>query len=62
MINDVERRYVVSEIRIVHYKDISVVNPNHGDQLTMLTCHISSYNRTTHNYDERLVVVAQPMS
>ena len=60
--NDVERHYVVTEINVVHYQDISVVSSSHGDQLTMLTCHIPSYNPATNNYDQRLVVVAEPVS
>ncbi len=56
-----QRRYVVTEIRLVHYQDVSVVYPNHGDRLTMLTCHIPSYNATTNNYDQRLVVIAHPV-
>ena len=57
--NNIERRYVVTKIHIVHYQDISVAYPTQGDQLTMLTCHIPSYNRATNNYDQRLVVVAE---
>lgn len=64
ILNDGEtkRYYVVTEIRIVHYQDVSIVYPTHGDRLTMLTCHIPSYNQATHNYDQRLVVIAQPIS
>lgn len=51
--------YVVSETRVVNSDDLSVLVPTSGDQLTLITCYIASYNRKTGDYDKRLIVIAQ---
>jgi LPXTG-site transpeptidase (sortase) family protein len=55
-----QRKFVVTEIRNVHYTDVSVVMPNGRTQLTLITCDIPSFDASTQTYDERLVVIARP--
>lgn len=54
-----ERRYQVTEMRVVAIDDISVVMPTDDDRLTLITCEVSSYDPATGLYSKRLVVVAQ---
>lgn len=55
---DVERRYVVVNIMIVDYRDVSVVYPTSHNQLTLITCDIPSFSDATGTFLERLVVIA----
>ncbi|MEL6272049.1 MAG: class F sortase, partial [Chloroflexota bacterium] len=54
------REFVVQEIRTVHYRDVSVVQPTGGTRLTLITCDIPSFDTTTQLYQDRLVVIAVP--
>lgn len=55
-----QREFIVTEIRTVHYTDVSVVMPNGNTQLTLITCDIPSFDASTQLYDDRLVVIARP--
>lgn len=55
-----DRRYIVSEIRTVHYRDLSVIYPTPTDRLTLITCDIPSFDSDTSLYQDRLVVIAVP--
>lgn len=55
----IQRRYIVTNIRSVDYRDVSVVYPTPQSQITLFTCDIPSYVAEQNLYYERLVVVAQ---
>jgi len=52
--------YVVTEIRNVHYQDLSVLYPTNEERLTLITCDSASYNGSS--YDRRDVVIATRVS
>lgn len=56
------RRYQVSDIRVVDYRDISVVYPSAGNRVTLITCDIPSFEEQTGLYGERLVVIADAVN
>lgn len=56
--NDAERRYVVSDVRVVRYDDLSVLYPTPHSRLTLITCDVPSFNPIDNVYYERLVIVA----
>lgn len=56
---DLQRRYIVTNIRTVDFRDVSVVYPTPYNQLTLITCDIPSYVAEQNWYYERLVVEAQ---
>lgn len=53
-----ERRYTVSEVRVVNEYDVSVVFPTGDDRLTLITCEASSLDPARQTYSNRVVVVA----
>ena len=53
-----ERRYSVSEVRVVNEYDISVVYPLGDDRLTLITCEASSFDEISQTYNNRVVIVA----
>lgn len=53
-----ERRYTVTEVRVVNEYDISVVYPTGDDRLTLITCEASSFDAVSQTYSNRVVVVA----
>ena len=55
---DLLRRYVVSEIKIVNYRDLTVLYPTSDSRLTLITCSIPSYVAAQNSYYERVVVIA----
>lgn len=55
---DVIRRYIVNDIRVVPYTDISVVYPTAHSRVTLITCDIPSFHAESGLYGERLVVIA----
>jgi len=55
---DFVRRYVVNDIRVVAYTDISVVYPTAHSRVTLITCDIPSFHAASGLYGERLVVIA----
>lgn len=55
---DSTRRYVVIDIRVVAYDDLSVIYPTSHDRLTLITCDIPSFQPVANFYAERLVVIA----
>lgn len=57
--NEVEHRYIVSEIKRVDPGDLSVVYATTEERLTLITC--SDYDFVRNTYDTRLVVVAERM-
>ena len=60
--NGALHRYVVTDIRIVPYDDISVVYPTAHSRLTLITCDIPSFEAQSGLYAERLVVVADKIN
>ncbi|MBZ0297517.1 MAG: sortase [Anaerolineae bacterium] len=54
------RRYIVSEITTVNYRDLRVVYPTATDRLTLITCDIPSFDSSSNAYIDRLVVIATP--
>lgn len=59
-VDGVERRYTVRERRVVRYDDLSVVYPTPNERLTLITCDLPSYNEATGEYEDRLVIIAEP--
>lgn len=57
-----DRRYQVTEIRVVPVDDISVVMPTAHERLTLITCEIGSYDEASQSYTQRLVVIADRVS
>lgn len=55
---DLQRRYVVFEVRTVDYHDLSVLYPTTTHRLTLITCSIPSYVAAQNLYYERVVVIA----
>ncbi len=51
-----ELHYTISEILVVSEEDVSVLLPTDYEQLTLMTCHIPSYDGSS--YAERLIVRA----
>ncbi len=58
--NGVQTQYIVTDIRTVHYQDLSVIYPTSERQLTLITCDIPSFDGDSQSYIERLIVVARP--
>ena len=56
--NGVQSVYTVQAITRVNYTDVSIVNPNLPDRLTLFTCDTPTFNQATGQYDGRLVVIA----
>ncbi len=59
---DIVKRYLVSDIRVVDYRDISVVYPTAHSRVTLITCDIPSFESQTGLYGERLVVIADAIN
>jgi LPXTG-site transpeptidase (sortase) family protein len=55
---DIVRHYIVNDIRVVPYTDISVVYPTAHSRVTLITCDIPSFHAESGLYGERLVVIA----
>lgn len=55
---DMQRIYRVREVRIVDYRDLSVLYPTTDHRLTLITCSIPSYVAEHNLYYERVVVIA----
>jgi LPXTG-site transpeptidase (sortase) family protein len=55
---EVDRRYLVVEVRVVKREDLSVVYPTNHNRLTLIASHIPSYVPGTDLYTERLIVIA----
>lgn len=58
--NQVERHYIVTEIRWVDYTDTSIVYQTPDEQLTLLTCDEATYDPDSGRYRQRIVVIAEP--
>lgn len=56
---DAEIRYVIQEVKTVHYTDLSVLSAKFGEQLTLITCNRGSYDKASGQYTERVIVIAQ---
>lgn len=59
---DTVRTYIVNDIRIVPYTDISVVYPTAHNRVTLITCDIPSFHAASGLYGDRLVVIADAVS
>lgn len=59
---DFVRQYIVNDIRVVPYTDISVVYPTAHSRVTLITCDIPSFQAASGLYGERLVVIADAVS
>lgn len=59
---DVQRRYVVTEVKTVSYDDLSVVYPTNHSRLTLITCDIPSFEPQSNFYAERLIVIADAVN
>ncbi len=57
-----DRRYQVTDIRIVPVDDVSVVMPTDHERLTLITCEIGSFDEASQSYTQRLVVIADRVS
>ncbi|MDQ7023951.1 MAG: sortase [Anaerolineae bacterium] len=55
---DLQRRYIVFEVRIVDYRDLTVLYPTTTSRLTLITCSIPSYVAAQNLYYERVAVIA----
>jgi LPXTG-site transpeptidase (sortase) family protein len=51
-------RYVVRDVSVVDYRDLSVVYPTADHRLTLITCSIPSYVAAQNLYYDRVVVIA----
>lgn len=58
---DVQRAYIVREIQIVDYRDLTPLYPTTDQRLTLITCSIPSYVAAQNLYYDRVVVVAYPL-
>jgi LPXTG-site transpeptidase (sortase) family protein len=58
---DLQRGYVVFEVRTIDYRDLSVLYPTTNHRLTLMTCSIPSYVAAQNLYYERVVVIADAM-
>jgi LPXTG-site transpeptidase (sortase) family protein len=56
-VGDVEYRYVVRKLSVVHYTNNSILEPSNGNTLTLFTCHLGSFEDG--RYQQRTVVVAE---
>jgi LPXTG-site transpeptidase (sortase) family protein len=57
-IGGMEKRYDVTEIRLVEAHDLSILYPADEDRLTLITCDEASYDPDRKTYGKRLVVTA----
>jgi len=57
-----DRRYQVTEVRVVPVEDVSVVMPTDHERLTLITCEVGSYDTASQTYTQRLVVIAERVS
>jgi LPXTG-site transpeptidase (sortase) family protein len=55
----VDRRYIVSEVRVLPGDDVTPMDPTETARLTLMTC-IGAWNPLTSEYSHRLWVVAEP--
>jgi LPXTG-site transpeptidase (sortase) family protein len=55
---DLQRAYIVREIQIVDYRDLTPLYPTADHRLTLITCSIPSYVAAQNLYYERVVVIA----
>jgi sortase (surface protein transpeptidase) len=55
---DATYTYVVVDVRVVAYNDLSVIYPTTHSRLTLITCDIPSFEAQSNFYAERLVVIA----
>lgn len=56
--DNIEYRYVVVNVFVVDYEDISVLTPTEHHRLTLITCDVPSFVPETNSYTGRVVVVA----
>jgi LPXTG-site transpeptidase (sortase) family protein len=56
--NDLQRAYIVNEIQLVDYRDLTPLYPTTDNRLTLITCSIPSYVAAQNLYYERVIVVA----
>jgi LPXTG-site transpeptidase (sortase) family protein len=57
---DLQRAYIVREIQIVDYRDLTPLYPTTDNRLTLITCSIPSYVAAQNLYYDRVIVVAYP--
>lgn len=55
---NIQKRYIVQEVKTVDYQDLSVLYPTTESILTLITCSIPSYIADQNKYEERIVIVA----
>ena len=55
---DLQRRYRVTEVRTVDYRDLTVLYPSTDSRVTLITCSVPSYVAAQNLYYERVVVIA----
>ena len=55
---DLQRAYIVHEIQLVDYQDLTPLYPTTDNRLTLITCSIPSYVAAQNLYYERIIVVA----
>lgn len=58
----VDLQYKIVEVKSVNYRDISVLNAKHNQQLTLITCDVNSYDANANFYLRRLIVIATPVA
>ncbi|MEO0560728.1 MAG: sortase [Chloroflexota bacterium] len=58
-LNDAEIRYTVTAVYETEYDDMRVIDQQHTNRLTLITCDVPSRDPVTGNYDKRVVVVAE---
>jgi LPXTG-site transpeptidase (sortase) family protein len=58
---DLQRAYIVREVQIVDYRDLTLLYPTPDHRLTLITCSIPSYVAAQNLYYDRVVVVAYPL-
>jgi LPXTG-site transpeptidase (sortase) family protein len=58
--NGNERHYIVTNTYRANQHDLTPIYPTEHEQLTLITCDLSSYNSSTGYYNDRFVVVALP--
>jgi|GEM_PF-1072602 len=59
---DRELAYKIVDVINVSYRDISVLNARHSEQLTLITCDTNSYDANSDFYLRRIIVIATPLS
>ena len=55
---ELQRAYIVREVQIVDYRDLTPLYPTADHRLTLITCSIPSYVAAQNLYYDRVIVVA----